>query len=52
MVINNIDINNLILLFKLKEIENMIYLIKDMVAFDYRKRIDIHEAYERYKNLI
>lgn len=49
---NNIDINNLILLFKLKEIENMIYLIKDMVAFDYRKRIDIHEAYERYKNLI
>ena len=48
----DINIVDLISLFKSKEIENIMNLIKDMVAFDYRKRIDIHEAYERYKNLI
>ena len=48
----DINIDDLISLFKSKEIENIMYLIKDMVSFDYRNRIDIHEAYERYKNLI
>lgn len=48
----NIHIDDLLSLFKSKELENIINLIKDMVVFDYRNRIDIHTAYERYKNLI
>ena len=48
----NIHIDDLLSLFKSKELENIMNLIKDMVVFDYRNRIDIHTAYERYKNLI
>lgn len=48
----NIPITNLIRLFKLKELGPIMDLIKDMVAFNYENRIDIHKAYERYKNLI
>ena len=47
-----IDIETIIKLFKLIELKPYMDLIKDMIAFDYRDRIYIHEAYERYKNLI
>jgi hypothetical protein len=48
------DIPNqtLISLFKLKELKPYMNLLRDMITFDYRDRIDIHEAYEIYKNLI
>jgi hypothetical protein len=48
------DIPNqtLVSLFKLKELKPHMNLLEDMITFDYRDRIDIHEAYERYKNLI
>ena len=48
----NIKIEVLIKLFKLKELKSYINLIRDMVEFDYRERIDVHGAYDRYKNLI
>ena len=48
----NINIDKMIELFKLKQLKPYLDLIKDMIAFDYRERIDIHTAYERYLNLI
>lgn len=48
----NIKIEELIKLFKLKELKPYIDLIEDMVESDYRERIDIHNAYDKYKNLI
>tara|TARA_A100001015_G_scaffold126583_1_gene140264 strand:- start:4211 stop:5275 length:1065 start_codon:yes stop_codon:yes gene_type:complete len=49
---HNININECIRLFRLKDLKPYMELIRDMVKYDYRDRIDIHTAYERYQNLI
>ena len=48
----DIPVDDLIILLKLKRLRPFMNLIGDMVKLDYRDRIDIHEAYERYLNLI
>lgn len=48
----NIDVNECIKLFKLKDLKPYMELIKDMTEFNHKDRISIQEAYERYKNLI
>jgi len=48
----NINISSLIRLFRLKELKPHMDLIRDMVKYNYRDRIDIHTSYERYLNLI
>jgi serine/threonine protein kinase len=58
LLYNDLSVNyeiptqTLVRLFKLKELKPYMDLFNDMITFDYRDRIDIHEAYERYKNLI
>ena len=49
---HNIKMDYLIKLFQNKELNDIMNLIKDMIAFNNEDRISIHEAYERYKNLI
>ena len=48
----NIKTDECIRLFKLKDLQPYMELIKDMTEFNYKDRISIEEAYERYKNLI
>tara|TARA_B100001094_G_scaffold188607_1_gene182872 strand:+ start:3326 stop:4390 length:1065 start_codon:yes stop_codon:yes gene_type:complete len=48
----NINIDELIRLLKLKDLKPYMELIKDMTEFNYKDRISVEEAYERYKNLI
>lgn len=48
----DISIDTVIQLFKSSELKPYMDLIKDMISFNYEDRIDIHTAYERYKNLI
>jgi hypothetical protein len=48
----NIDINECIRLFRLKDLKPFMELIRDMTEFNYKDRISIEEAYERYLNLI
>lgn len=48
----DIKIEELLKLFKLKELKFHMDLIRDMTEFCYKDRISIEEAYERYKNLI
>jgi serine/threonine protein kinase len=48
----NIKTDECIRLFKLKDLKPYMDLIKDMTEFNYKDRISIEEAYERYKNLI
>ena len=48
----NVDINECIKLFKLKDLKSYMELIKDMTEFNSKDRISIEEAYERYKSLI
>ena len=48
----NIDVNECIKLFKLKDLKPYMELIKDMTEFNHKDRISIQEAYERYKILI
>lgn len=48
----NIKTDECIRMFKLKDLKPYMDLIKDMTEFNYKDRISIEEAYERYKNLI
>ena len=48
----NINIDELIRLFRLKDLQPYMDIIKDMTEFNYKDRISPEEAYERYKNLI
>ena len=48
----DININECIRLFRQKDLKPYMELIRDMIKYDYRDRIDIHAAYERYQNLI
>uniref|UniRef100_A0A6C0FD39 Protein kinase domain-containing protein n=1 Tax=viral metagenome TaxID=1070528 RepID=A0A6C0FD39_9ZZZZ len=49
---NDIDINTVIRILKLKEFKETIDLLRDMTKQDYRDRISAEEACERYLNLI